>query len=247
MALQKPKHLGPSEERTISSWVNFAVDSFRMNFPPHLTPATYPVPHLAYWHCRILAYLFTPSALSTDLLWAARESLTLLTQHPHLRSPLTHQFSSLTAWVLLELAKVDRTREEAIKVLKEMVETPFSPSAWDSSIRAKIAEKIRPATSSGGIDSQNLQHLADLATATTELAAAITPAGTAPTTTITLNDNRPSTSDGQQQQQQQQQEQPPPILFRVKENYEDLGFDPRPMLQVGYLNAFNPEIVQSTV
>lgn len=255
MVLSQPKNLGPSEERTISSWVNFAVDSFRLNFPPHLTPTTYPVPHLAYWHCRLLAYLFTPSALSTDALWAARESLHVLTQHPLLRTPLNHHFSSLTAGVLLELAKVDRTRDEALKVLRDMVATPFSPSAWDNAIRAKISDKLRPVTGSGGIDSQNLQHLADLATATTELAAAIAPAGTGPTTTITVTDNRPAgdqqtpqhqeqqqdeaLQDEQQQQQQAMEHQPPPILFRVKENYEDLGFDPRPMLQVGYLNAFS--------
>lgn len=150
---------------------------------------------------------------------------------------------------------MDRTRDEALKVLRDMVATPFSPSAWDNAIRAKISDKLRPVTGSGGIDSQNLQHLADLATATTELAAAIAPAGTGPTTTITVTDNRPAgdqqtpqhqeqqqdeaLQDEQQQQQQAMEHQPPPILFRVKENYEDLGFDPRPMLQVGYLNAFS--------
>jgi hypothetical protein len=193
---------------------NVSIESFRVNFPPGVTPTDHPVIYLAYWHCRLLSYLFSPTALSSDILWACRESVGLLTANPQLLCPLTHHFSCLTSLSLLELSRVDKTREEAAKLLRELLESNTAPSAWDSAVRDRIAEKILPSASSGAeaTASQSLQHLADLATAN-ELPASMEKASEKPDE---------------------------PVVFRASDNYEDAGFDPRPMLRAGYLNAFQP-------
>jgi hypothetical protein len=208
MAMSPSKELNPGAGPVIGSWMNLVVESFRLNFPTDMTPTSNPLAHLAYWHCRLLCYLFSPTSLATDILWAAKEIVGLLTRNSQLLSPVNQHFSCLAALALLELSKVDKTREEANKLLKEVLESNIAPSSWDGAVRDKIAERIRPSTSSG-IDSQSLQHLADLATATTELS------GT--------NDK----VDG-------------PVVYRVSDHYESVGFDPRPLLQAGYLTAFVP-------
>jgi len=231
MALTPPKQLGKHEGPILSSWVDLAIESFRLNLPLHITPGNHPVVHLAYWHCRLLAYLFMPSALSTDVFWATKEIIKLLTQHPRLRSPLNHHFSTLVAATLIQLSKVPKTRDEAVKLLRELHDTPSAQSAWDSSIRAAVAERLaQPETTGSGIQSRNLQRLADLAAATTDLAAAAVANAVA-----TTNDSNPA--------QPVPEEHPvggeePPVKYRTMSDYEDLGFDPRPMLQAGYLNYF---------
>lgn len=220
MAMTPPKQLGSNEGPIVSSWVNLAIENVRLNLPPHITPGSHTVVHLAYWHCRLLAYLLMPSALSSDVFWAAKELVNLLMEHPRLHTPWNHHFSALAAATLLEAAKGSKGRDEATKILKELHDVHFAPSAWDTAIKSKIAEKIlRPGTSSG-IDSYNLQHLADLATATTELTSASSAA----------KENAPPENNEE-----------PPIKYRTANNYEDLGFDPRPMLQAGYLNYFAAE------
>lgn len=225
MALMPPKQLGQQEGPILSSWVNLAIESFRLNLPLDITPGSHPIVHLAYWHCRLLAYLFMPSSLSTDIFWAAKEIIKLLKLHPRLRSPLNHHFSTLVTATLLELSEVAKTRDEAIKLLRELHDKPFAKSAWDEPIMAAIDEKLSRAEPGSGIDSHNLQHLADLATATTDLAAA----GANAATTTTTSENAAA---------EEAAEEEPPVRYRTVSNYEDLGFDPRRMLQAGYLNYF---------
>ena len=234
MALTPPKQLGAGQGPVISSWVNLAVESFRLNLPHHVTPGSHPVVHLAYWHCRLLAYLLMPSALSTDVFWAATEAVKLLLRHPQLRSPLNHHFSTLVTATLMELSDVSKTRDEALKLLRELYDKPFAPSAWDGAVSFAIAEKItRPGTSSGGMNSHNLQHLADLATATTEIAAAAAAVHAAAEAVAGGGgDDAPPPAVAEQAEEE------PPIKYRTMSDYEDVGFDPRPMLQAGYLNYF---------
>lgn len=179
---------------------------WRAHFPGDILPNVEPVLHLAYWHCRLLAFLFMPSALVTDVTWAVRESVRLLTSHPQMVSPLNHHFTSLTTLCLIEMAKGEKSHEEATQLLSNLLDASIAPSAWDESIRAKIRDALRPSTSSAAeaTASQSLQHLADLATAV-EFPAA------------DKVDDEPK--------------------FRTSDNYDDLGFDPRPVLRAGYLNA----------
>lgn len=216
MSLAPPKELTSGAGPVIGSWMNLALEGFRVNFPASITPMSHPLIHLAYWHCRLLSYLFSPAAVSSDILWAATEMVGLLTGNPQLSAPLSHHFSGLAGLTLVELSKNDKTREEASRLLKEMLELGIGSSPWDDAIRESINDKIRPTTSSG-LDSHGLQHLADLATATTATATAT--AATTATTTEKAEE---------------------PVIYRKTDNYENAGFDPRPMLQAGYLNAFGP-------
>jgi hypothetical protein len=217
MALAPPKQLHSNHGPVISSLVNLATESFRLNLPAHITPGSHPVVHLAYWHCRLLAYLLMPSSLSMDVLGAASELVNLLIQHPRLRTPLNHHFSTLAACTLLELARVAKTRDEATIQLRLLRGAPFAQSAWDAAIKGKIAEVVtRPGTSSG-VDSHNLQRLAEMATA---------------------KSGPPDASSVPYENDAAEDNEEAPIKYRTRGDYEDLGFDPRPMLQAGYLNYF---------
>jgi len=172
---------------------------------------TYPIVHLAYEHCRLLAYLLQPSAKTSDIMWPARESAKLLIANMHLTSPFHHHFLVLTSLGLGELCKIEKTQEEAEELLKELSDPSMPETAWDGLVRAKVAEmrptstapeqvpgQTQPQTSVAAAASQGLQHLADLATAS-------------------VTGNEESTP-------------------RTAPEYQDMGFDPRPMLAEGYLS-----------
>jgi len=233
MALTPSKNPGYNRLPILSSWINLAIESFRLNLPDHVTPGSHPIVHLAYWHCRLLGYLLMPSSRSADVFWAAKQIVKLLVQHPRLRSPLNHHFSALVCATLMELSDVAKTADEAVKLLRELQDKPFAQSAWDGAIMAALAEKLpRPGTGAGGGDSQSLQHLADLATATTDLAAA-----TAAAATAAAGEGTAVAAVTAEVVVEVVEE--PPIKYRTLDNYEDLGFDPRPMLRAGYLDYFN--------
>ena len=126
--------------------------------------------HLVYWHSRLLAYLYQTNSKSTDILWSCKESVTLLLTNTQVLSPLNHHFFCLTALSLLELSNVKATQEESKGLLKELLDSNHAPSTWDGVIKDRIADHLRPNTpqateSSGATADKNLQHLADLATA----------------------------------------------------------------------------------
>jgi hypothetical protein len=186
------------------------VEGFRINLPKTVTPDSHPLVHLAYWHVRLLAYLFSPSSLSSDLLWVCKESVGLLVASPHLVSPLNQHFTCLAGLCAAELSKVERTQDDAAKHV--------APSAWDAAIRDKIGETTRAAAAATSTaeatttTDRNLQRLANLAAATT---AEVTKANAAGDSVLL------------------------PVRRRA-DNYEDAGFDPRPMLRSGYLNLIAP-------
>ncbi|KAK8855795.1 transcriptional regulatory protein [Apiospora arundinis] len=200
----------------LSSFFNLSMELFREVLPAAITPALYPILHMVYWHCRLLAYLFQTNAKSSDILWPCKESVALLTANAQLITPLNYHFFSLTTLTLLELKKVEAVREEAIEYLKELHNCNLAPSTWDETIRARIAEHIETtppqSTSMEATASQSLQHLADLATAT-ELDA------------IKTDKDAPE----------------PPLSLRTSDNYDDVGFDPRSITRGGYLNVLAAE------
>lgn len=198
------------------------MEMWRAHFPGDIPPSVEPVLHLAYWHCRLLAFMFMPSALITDVTWAVKESVRLLTSHAQMMSPLNHHFTSLTTLCLIEMSKAEKSSEEATQLLSNLLGASIAPSTWDEAIRAKIRDALRPRTGSGAVAtaSQSLQHLADLATATDNGVAASNNA------VPVLAVDAPAA--------QRADDEP---KFRTSDNYEDLGFDPRPMLRMGYLEA----------
>ncbi|KAK8046542.1 hypothetical protein PG996_014606 [Apiospora saccharicola] len=196
----------------LSSFFNLSMELFREVLPGTITPAAYPILHMVYWHCRLLAYLFQTNAKSSDILWPCKESVALLTANAQLITPLNYHFFSLTTLTLLELKKVEAVREEATEYLKELHNCNLAPSTWDETIRARIAEHIETtppqSTSMEATASQSLQHLADLATAT-EL------------------DAIKADKDGPE----------PAVSLRTSDNYEDVGFNPLHITRGGYLNV----------
>lgn len=198
------------------------MEMWRADFPGDIPPKVQPVLHLSYWHCRLLAFLFMPSSLITDVTWAVRESVRLLTSHPQMASPLNHHFTALTALCLIEMTKVEKSCEEATQLLSDLVDANIAPSAWDEAITTRIRDAIRPSTSTAAqaTASQSLQHLADLATSTEIGAASNNAAASGPAIDVSLADKAEKVPK-----------------FRINDNYEDLGFDPREMLRTGYLNV----------
>ncbi|KAK1251765.1 hypothetical protein MKX07_007244 [Trichoderma sp. CBMAI-0711] len=139
------------------------IENYREDLPGHIEAASYPLVHLAYWHCKLLVTLLTPGATPTETLWPTSELATLMLANAHLRSPFTNHFVSLVTMSLSKLAKMDSSREGAVRLMKEILEKP-SGGHWDS-VREKLTEQLRPTSSVEATASQGLQHLADLATA----------------------------------------------------------------------------------
>ncbi|KAH6605893.1 n-terminal binuclear zn cluster-containing dna binding domain-containing [Trichoderma cornu-damae] len=139
------------------------IENYREDLPGHIEAASYPLVHLAYWHCKLLVTLLTPGATPTETLWPTSELATLLLANAHLRSPFTNHFVSLVTMSLAKLSKMDSSREGAARLMKEILEKPGG-GHWDS-VREKLTEQLRPTSSVEATASQGLQHLADLATA----------------------------------------------------------------------------------
>ncbi|PSR97411.1 hypothetical protein BD289DRAFT_101064 [Coniella lustricola] len=253
-----PPHSTPGAGARASAIFHLNMEMWRTHFPSDIPPNVEPVLHLSYWHCRLLAFLFMPSALITDVTWAVRESVRLLTSHPQMISPLNHHFTALTTLCLIEMTKAEKSREEATQLLSNLLDANIAPSAWDESIRAKIRDALR-SSMNGSVEataSQSLQHLADLATATTNellgggAAAVATATAGGNGAVIDGGPNNGSSNNGSDSEtnigppaigtevatagDRAEEEEP---RFRTSDNYEDLGFDPRPLLHAGYLNA----------
>lgn len=216
LSVCQPVGQTPGAGARASATFNLNMEMWRAHFPSDIHPSVEPVLHLTYWHCRLLAFLFMPSSLITDVMWAVRESVRLLTTHTQMMSPLNHHFTALTTLCLIEMSKAKGSREEANQLLSNLLDASIAPSTWDDSIRANIRDALRPSTSSDmeAAASQSLQHLADLATATNDDMA---PAPTAEVPHVEKAGGQPK--------------------FRTSDDYEDLGFDPRDLLRAGYLRA----------
>lgn len=139
------------------------IENYREDLPAHIEPASYPLVHLAYWHCKVLVSLLTPGATPAEIFWPTKELVNLLSINSHLHSPLVNHFVSLVSMALAKLVNFESSREEATQLIKDTVEKPTG-SIWDT-VKDKLAEQIRPTSSVEAAASQGLQHLADLATA----------------------------------------------------------------------------------
>ncbi|KAF4122706.1 Fungal specific transcription factor domain [Geosmithia morbida] len=136
------------------------VENFREDQPAHVTPETHPLVHLGFWHCRILVALLTSGLHWTELMAPTRELVNLLSADADMRSPLTNHFGFLVALALSWLSRNEGSRDEALQLMRDLLERPGG--VWDS-IRDRLADQAsRPAPLTG--DAASLQHLADLAT-----------------------------------------------------------------------------------
>ncbi|KAI1101265.1 hypothetical protein F4804DRAFT_16282 [Jackrogersella minutella] len=167
VSLAPPMVLSPDSgvAPILSSFFNLSIELFREVLPQSITPTSHPILHMVYWHCRLLAYLFQTNARASDVLWPCKEAVSLLLTNTQLLSPLNHHFFCLTTLSLIELARVEKTRDEATTLLKQLLDANLAPSTWDAAIRDRISDHFRPSTAQAAAN-QSLQHLADLATAT---------------------------------------------------------------------------------
>ncbi len=141
----------------------------------------------------------------------------LLLDNAQVLSPLNHHFFCLTTLSLSELGKLAATQEEANNLLKELLRANHAPSTWDSVIRDRITGRLPPALQASSPTSRNLQHLADLASATE------------------VESAKPEKHDEAS------------AMLRTSDNYEDVGFDTRRLTRGGYLNILaepHPEVTR---
>ncbi|AEO64339.1 uncharacterized protein THITE_2037048 [Thermothielavioides terrestris NRRL 8126] len=131
------------------------------------SPLTEPMLLLAYWHARLISELLAPRQNPANVLQATRNLVQLLGANYKLVSPLTHHFIALAALGLLQLRQMDESRDEADRLINDVLEFSMAPSPWNDAVRAKLAEHLpRPGTAaSAAADGQNLHQLADMAAA----------------------------------------------------------------------------------
>ncbi|TVY37603.1 putative transcriptional regulatory protein [Lachnellula occidentalis] len=146
------------------------MERWRESFPQtSFPPSNLPLVHITYLHLRILMELHHPDSELSGLLAAASNVVAQLTHNSDLISPITYQCTALAALVLIELAGYESTREEAETNLMVLSQNRIAHSAWDQTIRDLINKKQSAAVSNAPLTaSQNLQQLAELATATGE-------------------------------------------------------------------------------
>ncbi|KAK3945661.1 glucose transport transcription regulator RGT1 [Diplogelasinospora grovesii] len=175
----------------VGSMASHLIDSFRVHFTlweSFQDCMQQPALQLAYWHIRLIADLFLQSRADNVLLDCKKITGLLFDNHEFL-SPLNHHFISLVSVVLLELYKEDgaTTREEAARLMRDILEFRLAPSPWVTLVRDKIImytaaegeeEEEETKNDSGGHGdsghhqnqndsiSQNLHQLAALAAAT---------------------------------------------------------------------------------
>ncbi|KAI5464779.1 hypothetical protein BGZ63DRAFT_421775 [Mariannaea sp. PMI_226] len=149
-------------EQPMAAILNDYIENYREDLPAHIEPASHPLVHLAYWHCRLLVTLLTPGASPSETLWPTKEQINILFANTHLRSPLVNHFASLVAMSLSKLVKLESSRDEASQLIRDVIEKPGD--VWNG-VRDKLSDQMRPTSSVEATASQGLQHLADLATA----------------------------------------------------------------------------------
>lgn len=131
------------------------------------TDRTDGVLHLAYWHLMLVSELVSSDRMQrpSNILRATGTMIDLLRDKCLWPGPLTHHFSTLATIGLAELYRLEGTREDAMKLAQEFFSyCCMAQSPWHAAVREKVRRYQDP-PGTGGLTSQNLQQLADLATA----------------------------------------------------------------------------------
>ncbi|KAL2162235.1 hypothetical protein VTH06DRAFT_7148 [Thermothelomyces fergusii] len=167
-------------------------------FPPERTDY---VLDLTYWHIRLVSELLSPDVPERpgNILQATKHLAGLLLAKNDLVSPVTHHFVILAALGLLECRHFPDAHEEASRLIRDFLECPMAASPLNDLVRDKLAElQARPGaaepnttTTAPPFTNQNLQQLADLATAVDGSAAPTVSSAPAPTTTAVATNEHP--------------------------------------------------------
>ncbi|KAI6783497.1 uncharacterized protein J7T54_005526 [Emericellopsis cladophorae] len=149
-------------EAAVASILLKYVEQYRQDLPDHVVPSTHPLVHLAYWHCRLAVTLLSPKTTTPGIMWPMEELIKLLSANADMRNPLANHFGGLVILSLSRLLSHEDSREKATTLIRDLSDRPGG--VWDG-IRDKLSDLVRPTSSSGDV---TLQHLADLATASTQ-------------------------------------------------------------------------------
>ncbi|KAJ4392786.1 Glucose-responsive transcription factor [Neurospora sp. IMI 360204] len=124
----------------VASLLNALMESFRWQFPADLitSPSSDPTLLLAYWHVRLLVDLCSGGTKADFALQDCANIVGILTGNPELLTPLNHHFISLVSLALLELEKLERTRDDAGRLLKDLLDFRVAASPWTGVVRDKI-------------------------------------------------------------------------------------------------------------
>jgi hypothetical protein len=147
------------------------------NLPSDLDEARFQHVHLVYWHTCLLVHMFSPSTWVPQIFQDCEKIIKLLAgTPPHIFNPLHHHFVTLVSLVLVEFTKAPLYRDDAIEMIKDMLDRGIVSSPRNAAVREKISDTL-PAQNGEAVASdanvKNLQQLADLATATGSTAALV--------------------------------------------------------------------------
>ncbi|KAK0617090.1 hypothetical protein B0T14DRAFT_433968 [Immersiella caudata] len=147
------------------------------SLPSDLDEARFQHVHLAYWHTCLLVHMFSPSTWVRQIFQDCEKIIELLASTPpHVFNPLHHHFVTLISLVLVEFTKAPVYRDDAIEMIKDMLNRGIVSSPRNATVREKISDTL-PAQNGEAVASdanvKNLQQLADLATATGSTAAPV--------------------------------------------------------------------------
>ena len=155
----------------------FLLDQWRRNIPEKITPSSYGLVHLAYWHARALNCIascappFNDTGKTREVFWAISGLIEQLARSHQQASPLTHHFVVLAVMSLLELTRAPELRDRVNSRLYEMADMDFEASTWIDVVRDMITNANESGVLGGAgpsiaqsTASQSLRHLADLAT-----------------------------------------------------------------------------------
>jgi hypothetical protein len=143
--LQKAVSSNSEAERALAPFLNDYIENFREDLPDHVDPLTYPVVHLTYWHCRLVAYLLDESAGPLDVIWPCREMVSLLAVVPQLSSPFQHHFRALAMLALADLSRIDKTREEASQLMADLRHLPVPTNSWNDLVGDRFMDILAQA------------------------------------------------------------------------------------------------------
>ena len=138
-------------------------------------PSSSPIIHLCHSYILIQYYILHDDWDVSFILKQALKVFTLISElNDVIQSPLAHHAVSLAAMVLIELSRHDKYKEEATASFSTMTKLRIALPAWDHAIK-ELIRKNGPSTSAenataskhASLASQGLQHLAELATAST--------------------------------------------------------------------------------
>ncbi|KAL1887621.1 Glucose-responsive transcription factor [Ceratocystis pirilliformis] len=223
----------PAEIALSSTLIPWA-ERFREDLPPGFTPATHPTLFLVYWHARLLAHLLDLRVTAGTLVWPCRELVAIIispmhAEHNALLTALTRHTIVLTSLVLRLLARSGSTpvAEEATRLVLDLT----TSTGWAADM-VRVTVDAGDAAAAEAPDcreqrgKEESREAVSSSVAGSGLASASLPLKIMADITDTSDKNGANWSETLPQESK---------VATPHVTYENLAFDPRPLLQAGYL------------